>query len=125
MPTVETRDFDDVTEALGEQAIVELAEHPRAVLIDWANAVVNTQQTLLAVVPLLMSCDSFEHFAERLAPRRPAEIKDSKSCGRHPVLQEGILDGLSERVGAALALRVYRVLCKRGWDQSLGILPSN
>ena len=21
--------------------------------------------------------------------------------------------------------RVYRVLCKRGWDQSLGILPSN
>ena len=22
-------------------------------------------------------------------------------------------------------VRVYRVLCKRGWDQSLGILPSN
>ena len=51
-----------------------------------------------------MSCDSFEHFAERLAPRRPAEIKDSKSCGRHSVLQKGILDGLSERVDAALAL---------------------
>ena len=25
----------------------------------------------------------------------------------------------------ALISRVYRVLCKRGWDQSLGILPSN
>jgi hypothetical protein len=35
-----------------------------------------------------------------------------------------IASNLTERKNSA-APRVYRVLCKRGWDQSLGILPSN
>jgi hypothetical protein len=29
------------------------------------------------------------------------------------------------KVAPGLYARVYRVLCKRGWDQSFGILPSN
>ena len=64
MPAIEPGDFDDVAKPLGEQALVELAEHPGPVLVDGADTSAGLKGAPLAVLPLLVACDRFEDFTE-------------------------------------------------------------